>query len=168
MNSSTLRSGAAALTAMAALGLGASSAAAKTTTLKLFARTVSYRAYSPSGKPISSTTSIPQVGSYTVAISKVYSGTSASHASKAAGTVKTTCTLETIVSISDIPTKCTSVLSIGRASLTARITLNVANLPKSYTAPIVKGTGAYRGASGRWSATDLTASTINLVLRFRP
>jgi hypothetical protein len=72
------------------------------------------------------------------------------------------------VSLTDIPTKCTSVLTIGRSSLTARATLNVAKLPKSYTAPIVKGSGAYKRAKGRWAATDLSTTKTNLVLTFTP
>jgi hypothetical protein len=162
----TSRLGATVLAAAAVFGgVGAGAAAAKSTTLRLFAKTVSYHAYSSSGAPIASG-AIPGPGDYTVAKRSVYSGSSASHGGRV-GSVTTKCTLVKIVSLSDLPTSCTSVLTIGHSTLTAKVTLNLAALPKHYSASIVGGTGTYKGTHGSWGETDLTKTESNLVLALK-
>jgi hypothetical protein len=145
--------------------LAGSAAAASATTLKLYAKTVSKRAYTPAHKPASSTT-IPGPGTYTVITSTVYSGSSSSHSSHPEGTIKSTCTLTQIVSVTDLPTSCVTVLTIGRSSLTVRASINAAMLRRTYTDRIAKGTGAYANATGTWVQTDVSSSATNVVVTY--
>jgi hypothetical protein len=162
-NNSALRSGAAALTVIAAVGVAATPASAKTTTLRLFAHTVSSTVYSTSGQPLKANT-LPTPGSYIVLTRKVYSGSATSHAKSAEGTINMKCTLQSIVSNSNVGSSCTTTLTIGRSSLVARANVNVASLPRTFTVSISKGTGAYRGAKGHWTSTSVNLTDTNMVI----
>jgi hypothetical protein len=159
----TPRTVAAALTTLALLAVIAGPASAKSTTLRLYAKTVSDKAYLPSGAPVKPDT-IPTVGDVNVTKENIYAGSRAAHAAKPEGTVRITCTLKRFVSLSDVEAACTGVLTIGRSSLTTQETLDVAKLPKTYTSAIVRGAGGYRGATGRWTTTNLSATQNDLVV----
>jgi hypothetical protein len=148
---------------LALLGVSAGPAAAGTTTLHLYARTTSDKAYTPSGAPVNPNT-IPTAGDVNVTTQTIYSGTRASHAAKPEGTARISCTLKRFVSLTDAVAACTGVLTIGRSSVTVKETLNVAKLPRTYSSPIVKGTGSYSGATGRVTTTNLSTTQNNIVV----
>jgi hypothetical protein len=130
------------------------SASAKTTTRKFFFKQTGQVFANPSGQPLSQNAS-PAPGDYLFVTGDLYAGNGSHHAKNWTATASLYCTVKSVSSNTDIPSRCEGVVAIGGSMVVSVSTQNLGSSAAGSVYPITGGTGKYVGARGTVKTTAI-------------